>query len=168
MTIVHIVMSVRKMTTRTSATENSTRTSRLARSPRDRKEKARAVGYVSLGRVPDHANMAMRASINMITLLPLQLLPEMVDVNVLVGLQLTRRRALSRPLLPRALLHRAPRLPVLDGYRGGCWRRVRCLDFGHVLPPTVGGTLVPACEVVRTSPCEWEIVPYEPHRREWG
>ena len=139
-TTVHIVMSVRKMTTRTSATENSTRTSRLARSPRDQKETERALGYVSFGRALDRANMVMRASTNMRTLLPLQLPPEMVDVNDLVDLRLTRRRVLSLPLPLRAPLHRALRLPVLDGYRGGCWRRVRCLGFGHALLLTVGGT----------------------------
>ena len=136
---VRIVMHVRRMTTRTSTTGSSTRTSRLVRNHRDRKERVRAVGSVSRGRTADRASTETRVSTNMTTRQPLQRRRMSVDVSDPVDLRPTRRRAPRRPPLPRAP-RRAPRLPVLDGYLGGCWRRVLCLGFGHTLPPTVGGT----------------------------
>ena len=108
------VTSVRRTMTRRSTTATCTRTSRLVLSLRDPRGKEKAVGYVEIGKAPEHASTVMRVDTNMTTLQPLQRLLEVVSVKIRVGLQVTKQvrnpppqhRALRRPVLE---------LPPLDG-----------------------------------------------------
>ena len=157
--IARIVMSVRRTTTRRSTTVTCTRTSRLDRNLRDRRGKVRAVGYVRIGKVPEHASMATRASTSTTMLQPLQHLPAVVDVKIRVGLRVINNQVRNPPPQHRALRRPVLLLPPLDGCRDDYWRLERYPDFGRALPPVVGGMRDPACEVGRECLCRWGAVP---------